>query len=198
MKHRNDAEPRRYSLKTGEPIAVTLHVREPQTQLFRLAMLPAALPIPLPLDGEVDGGQILTAEDATLGAPPLERVPWNNNGSPAMLAVYPVTTPDAKTGLTTFETTYHETHGLLLHTVEQLHDPHFLMVLVPFKNAEGIRPAVEKMSDASGHGVLLRWPDGTIDQIQFQPTELPPGSGTDYYPIFQRNDRIWEGTRPPL
>ena len=193
VKHRNDAQPRRYPLKAGEHIAVTLHAREPQTQLFRLAMVPAETALPLSLDGKVDGGQVLTAEDATLGTPPLERVPWNNNGSSACLAVYPVTSPNAKTKLTTFETTSHETHGLLLHTAERLHDPHFLMVLVPLKNAEDTRPGVEKMPDANGHGVLLRWPDGAIDQIQFLPTDLPAGSGTDYYPKFQRNDRTWQG-----
>ena len=61
------------------------------------------------------------------------------------------------------------------------------------KDADGILPEVEKMPDASGLGALLRWPDGTIDQIQFLPTDAPSGSGTDYYPFFQRDNRTWTG-----
>ena len=83
---------------------------------------------------------------------------------PATATLFIVGTPDGQNTHDWYETSHNGTHQRFIHTVKDVENPHFLMVVVPRHDNSQPLPNVEKLSACS---LRLRWPDGRENTIAF-------------------------------
>ncbi len=194
-------------LKAGQALRVDLHVREPEAQLARLALLPRAAPLPVAADAApADGAASLPAGRATLLDPPLLARPIPAPDAPdARLTVFPVTTDPLLMTNLWFETSREGSHPLLEHTVRAV-EPRFLMILVPGTSGTPL-PRVRRIPCEQGVAAEIAWPDAT-DLVLFATGPAPLQAGgvaTDSRAAFVRRARgaatdwaLLDGTRLSL
>lgn len=176
--HRGAAGPATFALEPGTHL-VRLDKREPEAELAKLALLPAAAEIPLSPYAEPSVGQVLPATDANRGEPPFPLVPAGTvQGPEVTLEVFPVRPGGGKVATDWFETSREGSHPRLHYTVRS-RAPRFLMVLLPRK--AGI-PRPEVVPDGDW-GARIVWGD-TADIIRFE--RLP---GAEYGGATFRRER---------
>nr|MCR4575421.1 hypothetical protein [Lentisphaeria bacterium] len=172
---RGEGVARKYSFKQGDKVTVELRYREPEAELACMMMMPFAAELPVGLDDKPEGSVVLMAEQARLddGNPLLLANFKAANVSAAQVTVYPVASSDGENAVTWFETSRNGIHPKLSHTVKGVKNPHFLMVIVPQRDANGTLPSAVVKLAGDQPGVEIHW-GGQMDRIVF-----PKANGMD-------------------
>ncbi|MDO5581730.1 MAG: heparinase II/III family protein [Planctomycetia bacterium] len=168
------------SLKKGEKIRCELSVREPDAQLAFLALKPveADLP-PFPTETASRPDCIAAADAVQDSKTPFLLKTSITKTTETNLTVFPIGTPNGKTGIQWFETSKDGIHPKLTHSV-QAAEPGFLMLMIPRPDQSIKLPRVRPLKQTGKTGMEIRWPEGPTDKILFQPGK----NGME--PIFRR------------
>ena len=178
VRERGEVIGRRFSLEEGASFEVRVISREPQSCLTRLALIPFQAPLPSSASDTGPGSVCLGVDDAVPGETPLlRRRVQPPETSDAQVAVYPVGNRAGKVSQGGYLTSKEGSHGRLQYTVRAV-NPHFVMVIVPKRQADAIQPqSVEPLPDGQP-GALVIWPGGRTDRIELPPSQAGRDSRT--------------------
>lgn len=175
VQHRGDAEPRTFDLQAG-PVRVIVKKREPEAQIAKLALVPAADEKMLAklISGKIE--TVLKASQAVMNDPPLRAFDLTEEtGSDASLAVWPVHPKGGKVEEEWYETSRQGLHPRLHYTVRAV-NPRFVFMLLPRREGVPEPTKVEPLAEG-GRGVRVEWPSGAVDRIYFGGSGEGQGAG---------------------
>ncbi len=163
---RGEAVPRKFTLKGQEKVVVRLRKREWGAALAKMVLVPYDATIGATSEVASKNTVVLTIADAEQNKEkPFEVLRFGaEEATDATATLFIVGTPEGQNTHDWYETSHNGTHQRFIHTVKDVENPHFLMVVVPRHDNSQPLPTVEKLSVNS---LRLRWPDGSENTIAF-------------------------------
>ena len=172
VKARGEVVPRKYTLKANERLTVRLRKREIGAALAQMALLPYGTTEGATPEKAPKGAVVLKLDDAVQDkAAPFEvRRFGAEDATETTATLFIVGTPEGENTHDWYETSRSGTHQRFIHTVKDVENPRFLMVIVPRRDNSQPLPTAEKLS---ANSLRLRWPDGRENTIAFDHLAAP-------------------------
>lgn len=162
--HRGEPAPREFELTTGAH-TVTLTLRERQSELARLLVLPVEAEIPADPEATPEGAIALeVGDEKPSDAPFTRREAGTLTGPDTGMVVFPVQPAGGRVDTDWFLTSREGSHPRLQYTVRGP-GARFLMVLLPRRTNTPL-PKVVPIGDGSTAGAAIEWGD-TRDVVAF-------------------------------
>ncbi|MBR4673029.1 MAG: heparinase II/III family protein [Victivallales bacterium] len=172
VKGRGEAVPRKFTLKGQEKVVVRLRKREWGAVLAKMALVPYDVEIGATPEVASKNTVVLTIADAEQDKEkPFEvRRFGAEEASEVTATLFIVGTPEGHNSHDWYETSHNGSHQRFIHTVKDVENPHFLMVVVPRRDNSQPLPTVEKLAEKS---LQIRWSDGHQNTITFDHLAMP-------------------------
>ena len=172
VKGRGEAVPRKFTLKGQAKVVVRLRKREWGAALAKMALVPYDVEIGATPEVASKNTVVFTIADAEQDKEkPFEvRRFGAGEASDATATLFIVGTPEGHNSHDWYETSHNGSHQRFIHTVKDVENPHFLMVVVPRRDNSQPLPTVEKLAEKS---LQIRWSDGHQNTITFDHLAMP-------------------------